>query len=269
MTKAIRSETPVRSTRAAARGVAPRSQKSRSAAAPDKAARPSAGGTSEDTSLSVDEIYDKLLTAIYEHRLAPGTKLVEDKLVSIFGTNRSRVRQAIARLANELVVTLQPNRGAYVAEPTVDEARDVFEARRAIEPGLVRRLIAVLDADKVDRLKRHVVAETKARADGDQRAMIRLSGVFHVLIAEMAGNSVLLPVIQKLISLSDIIIYLYDTSEVSSCRDDEHQEIVSAIAARDEARAVRLMLRHLDHVEQSLSLERSAGRSRELDAAFA
>src|SRR5688572_14525641 len=89
-----------------------------------------------------DAIYERLLAAIFEHRLPPGTKLGEDRLAAIFGVSRARIRRVLPRLAHEGLVTLEPNRGAFVAKPTVMEARDVFEARRLIEPGILERLMA-------------------------------------------------------------------------------------------------------------------------------
>lgn len=54
-------------------------------------------------------MYDRMVSAILDHRLPPGTKLVEDKLAAAFGVSRTRVRPVLVRLANEQVVTLTPN----------------------------------------------------------------------------------------------------------------------------------------------------------------
>ena len=96
-------------------------------------------------------IFDRILQAVLEHRLPPGTKLVEDRLAELFDTSRAQVRDVLARLADEGVVTIIPNRGACIASPTAEETREVFEARRLIEPALVRRLIALRDAAAVER----------------------------------------------------------------------------------------------------------------------
>src|SRR5215208_6073563 len=77
---------------------------------------------------SVDVIFQRILGAILEHRLPPGTKLGEEKLAAVFGVSRTQVRQALARLTHDRIVTLIANRGAFVSSPTVDEAREVFEA---------------------------------------------------------------------------------------------------------------------------------------------
>src|SRR5918994_3045368 len=117
---------------------------------------------------SEDSIYERILAAIFEHRLPPGTKLGEDRLASIFGVSRARIRRVLPRLAHESVVTLEPNRGAFVAKPTIAEARDVFQARRLIEPGIVDQLMSQPELGAtLGKLRRHVATESKARAAGD------------------------------------------------------------------------------------------------------
>lgn len=202
----------------------------------------------------VDDVYDRIVKAVFEHRLAPGTKLGEDKLASIFKVSRSRIRLALNRLAHEQIVRLEPNRGAYVASPSPAEARDIFEARRLIEPGVVRRLIEVVDAKGLARLRALVRAEADARGRNDRHAIIRMSGEFHIVLAELAGNAILAKTIRELASLTCLIIYLYDSPDIPSCHGDEHAALTAAIAARNATRAVKLMNEHLDHVEQSLAL---------------
>lgn len=207
---------------------------------------------------SADEIAVKISAAILEHRLAPGTKLGEDRLASIFGTSRPRVREVLARLANEQVVELIPQRGAFVAKPTIEQAHDVFEARQLIEPGILQRLIATLDTGKLQRLQAHLEQETQARERQDARAMVRLSGEFHVLLAELAGNTALTKTIRELSTLTCLIISLYSVSTATSCRSDEHSEIVAAIARKDSVRATAIMRHHLDYILGSLHLEQSS-----------
>lgn len=203
----------------------------------------------------VDAIAEKISTAILEHRLAPGTKLGEDRLATIFGTNRAKIREVLTRLAHEQVVELVPQRGAHVAKPTIEQARDVFEARRLIEPGVLRRLIGTIDDFKMQRLRRHLELEADARQRGDARAVVRLSGEFHLLLAELAGNSSLARTMRELSTLTCLIISLYDAPTATSCRADEHEEIVEAIKRKDARKAEALMLHHLDHIQESLKLD--------------
>lgn len=202
-----------------------------------------------------DEIYEKIYVAILEHRLHPGTKLVEERMAEIFGVSRARIREVLARLAHEQIVELYPQRGAFVARPTIEQALDVFEARRLIEPAVLRRLVETLTPEKLAKLRQHQELELDARRRDDKRAVIRLSGEFHSLAAELAGNSALARSMRELSVLTCLMIFLYDAPTATSCRADEHSQIIDAIAKRDAARAERLMLEHLDHIESSMNLE--------------
>jgi len=241
---------------------APRAQPVRGArkgparkATPANAAASNAVAVVENGAAGEDAIYEKLLTAIFEHRLPPGTKLGEDRLAGIFGVSRARIRSVLPRLAHEGVVHLEPNRGAFVAKPTVVEARDVFEARRILEPAIVAKL-AHDRAKRADLapLRQHVAAEARARAAGDTRTVVRLSGEFHILLAERAGNEMLAKTMRELASLTCLIIALYDKPAVPSCLGEEHGQIVDALAAGDAERAAGLMVEHLNHVEENLDL---------------
>jgi DNA-binding GntR family transcriptional regulator len=214
-----------------------------------------------------DQIYEKIYVAILEHRLLPGTKLVEERLAEIFSISRARVREVLARLAHEQIVELVPQRGAYVARPTIEQAMDVFEARRIIEPAVLRRLIKTLTPDRVARLRQHQALEMDAKKRDDKRAIVRLSGEFHTLLAEQAGNSALARQMRELSTLTCLIIVLYDAPTASTCLADEHSEIIDAIAHRDVARAELLMLQHLEHIESSLKLE-PASEEVDLEAIF-
>jgi DNA-binding GntR family transcriptional regulator len=202
-----------------------------------------------------DEIYERIYTAIAEHRLHPGTKLVEERLAEIFSVSRARIREVLARMAHEQIVYLIPQRGAYVAKPSIEQALHVFEARRLIEPAVLRRLIENLTPERVTRLRHHCELEQNARGRDDKRSVVRLSGEFHILLAEQAGNTSWARHIRELTTLTGLIIVLYGAPTAGSCLADEHSAIVEAIAHRDISRAEAVMLDHLQHIEGSLRLE--------------
>lgn len=210
---------------------------------------------------TTDEIYEKIFAAILEHRLFPGTKLAEERLASIFDVSRARVREVLTRLAHERIVDMIPQRGAYVAKPTIEQAHDVFEARHLIEPAVLRRLIGSLTPEKLARLREHQKLELDAHRRGDRRAMIRLSGEFHSLVAELAGNAALARSMRELSVMTCLMIFLYDAPTTTSCRADEHAQIIDAIARRDATRAERLMLKHLEHIESGMKLEALTGEA--------
>jgi DNA-binding GntR family transcriptional regulator len=200
------------------------------------------------------EVYERLWAAIMDHSLPPETRLVEERLCEIFGLGRTRLRQVLQRLAHERVVTLMPNRGAIVSKPSVREARDVFAARRVVEAGTVCAFVANATRADMKRIHEHLAREKAAWRENDRRAAVRLSGDFHLLIAEAAGNAILLEILRDLVSRSSLIIAVFQTPGAPACPPDEHEQMVMALERRD-SRAVELMTHHLDHVLSDLRLE--------------
>jgi DNA-binding GntR family transcriptional regulator len=218
--------------------------------------------------LSTDQIYERIRMAILEHRLVPGTQLIEDKLATIFEVSRTKVREATGRLVHDRIATNIPNRGAFIASPTPKEARDVFTARRLIEPGLVRTTAENATPRQISALRAHVAREAKARTSGNAASLLVLTGEFHLMLAEFAGNGFLERTLRELESLTCLCMILYDAPGSPSCAPDEHDKLLDAIEARDADRAAALMLRHLEHIEASLSLAPRPDRELSLEQAF-
>ncbi|WP_312998946.1 GntR family transcriptional regulator, partial [Achromobacter animicus] len=107
-------------------------QSRRAAAARSKPPKPAA----DDDVLPDADMERRICEAVYEsvmsQRLTPGTKLPEAAICDLFGVSRSVARKALQRLAHEHVVDLHHNRGAVVAEPTPEDTRQIFQARRAL-----------------------------------------------------------------------------------------------------------------------------------------
>ncbi|MBB5391541.1 MULTISPECIES: GntR family transcriptional regulator [unclassified Herbaspirillum] len=241
---------------------APSSRK-KSIAKPDNSPLP--GQAISARPMAGDAIYERILGAIMEHRLTPGTKLVEEKLASIFGVNRTRVREVLARLSHEGLITTIPNRGAFVASPTPDEARAIFAARRLLEPALLRHLCEHTQPTHIAQLREHVAQEARARENNDRRAIIRLSGEFHIRIADMVENPVMSKMMRELASLTCLIIVLYDSPTVPACTHDEHGQIIDAIAAGRAEDAVAAMIEHLHHIEQVLDMSAPPSEDEDLE----
>jgi len=166
-------------------------------------------------------IVEALTHAIVEHRLQPGTKLAEQKLADHFGVSRTLVRQALFQLAQKHLVRMEPARGAFVAAPDAVEARQVFQVRRLLEAEVVREFIR------------------------------------NVTPAKIKALGVLAQILRDLVSRSSLITLMYQRDSFAAHSQEEHVELVKALAAKDEKRAVKLMDEHLQHVEQSLAFDRT------------
>lgn len=211
-------------------------------------------GDAEEPRSSGDHIYDALLRAMLEHRLPAGTKLGEERLAEITGASRSRIRQVLSRLAHDHLVTLIPNRGAFVASPSPEEALHVLRTRRIVEPEVAAALAENATPAAIRRLQMHIEQESVARIQADRAATIRLSGEFHVLIAQMAGNPILEKIVVEMVSRTSLIITLYDRPLASTCPDCDHKNLLQAFESGDAHSAKQIMMNHLKHIEESLAL---------------
>lgn len=202
--------------------------------------------------LSNQDIYDRIYAAISERRLLPGTKLSEERLAQAFHASRTRVREVLLRLSQELIVESHPNRGAFVASPTQEDMHHVFAVRRALERAIAAELSERFGGQTIALLRGHLESEARARATGDRAALARLTGDFHIRLAETTGNRIFTDNLRRLVALTGLIIAQYDAQASSACPEHEHEDIVKAIEAGDARRAERLMLQHLEHVEQGI-----------------
>jgi len=204
---------------------------------------------------TTQRIVDAITTAIVERRLMPGTKLAEQKIADLFKVSRTLVRQALNQLSRDKLITLEPARGARVAMPSVDEARQVFEVRHMIEAALVRRAAGALDAAQLAALRAHLAAEREAVLRTDVTGRTRLLADFHVVLARMLGNEVLAEMLADLVSRSSLISLMYQSAHSAEHSFEEHVAIVDALERRDARAAVRLMQAHLRSVERNLRLD--------------
>lgn len=214
-------------------------------------------------SLSAEQIAERIWLSIAERRLRPGMRLKENELAEVFGVSRARVRQALAILERDGLANSEVNKGAFVAEPSVEDARDIFYVRRTVEKRVLERLVGRLNAEKLETIRAHVEQERVANAANDQRNIIKLSGGFHQMLAEMSEAEFLSGLMRDLISRSSLITAAFRDSDKFNCGPDEHEEILEHLRSGDLEKAQTAMFHHLEHVEKELRLngERESSRS--------
>ncbi|WP_257169169.1 GntR family transcriptional regulator [Bradyrhizobium sp. SRS-191] len=214
-----------------------------------------------------DPVVRGILTAISQKRLKPGTKLGEDRLARALGTTRIHVRQALAHLASRKIVVQFPNRGAFVYRPTWEEAREMFAARRVIEAATVAAAIDRLDKQGKALLKAHMAREA-ADDRSDRWASLSLTADFHILIAELAGNHVLLDMARELMLRTSLAIATFEQPGEPDCSPDSHPDIGALVLARDKAAAIAAMTHHLADIERRIQPRDGEAQVDELTAIF-
>jgi DNA-binding GntR family transcriptional regulator len=215
-----------------------------------------------------EAVYDAILNAIMEGKLKAGTKLAENPLAEIFGVSRERIRKVLHRLGAERRLEMIPNRGARVPRPTLEDVRNVYEAHRVLEAGVLAQLIRTLDDTLLARLDAHLVEEREAAERRDRASSVKLSGAFHIYLVDALGNADLSRFLRDLLSRSSVMVSVYEPATQSICAVDEHGEIVAALRARDVARAIEVSRDHFIHVESRLRLDHEAPAILDLAAVF-
>jgi DNA-binding GntR family transcriptional regulator len=215
---------------------------------------------------STQRIVDAITAAIVERRLMPGTKLVESQIGEVFRVSRTVVRQALNQLSRDHLVRLEPARGAFVAQPGVEESRQVFEVRRLLEVGLVRELCSRITDEQIRTLRVHLQHEQAAVQRTDVAGRTRLLADFHVLLARQLGNEVLAQLLGDLLSRCSLIALMYQSAHSAEHSAAGHVAIVDALERRDVRAVTRLMAVHLEDVERHLRLN---PRMSDLGAALA
>lgn len=218
----------------------------------------------EAVSLSAAKIRERIWLSIADKRLRPGVRLKEEELAEIFKVSRARIRQALNLLARDGLVTIVPNRGAFVSEPTAQEAQDVFHVRKLVEDRIIERLAGQMTEADFARLEAHVAAENAAHQSGDTSEAIHLAGDFHVLLAELSDSGFLIGTMRDLNSRSSLITAIYRVKHLHNCAPHDHEGLIEVLRSGDRVAAQAAMRKHLENVESELDLSQEAGAARDL-----
>ena len=200
-----------------------------------------------------DRVYDAIYAAVIDHRLMPGSRLREEELAQAFAVSRTLVRQALHKLAQDGVITLRPNKGAVVPEPTRRDGEHVFDARRVVECEVARRLAGKLGAEQLAALHKLVEAEDRATRSQNKQEAIRLSGEFHLRLAQMSGNPIFVRLLEELLPTTSLLMALYKAPGEPMCVAHSHRQLLATLAGAAGASAATEMRRHLNEIERSLS----------------
>ena len=190
-------------------------------------------------------IAQQVVQSILNRKLRPGERLGERVLADLFGVSRTLIREALMELQARGFVEVRSRLGWYVVEPSFEEARQTYAARRVIEPGMLR------DAGKplqsvIRTLRAHVAEERKHIASADAGARSVLLADFHVCLAECLGNRFLTGVMIDLSARTTLVSALYQSQSAAQDSNDDHAQIVAAMAEGDLAKAETLMRQHID-----------------------
>lgn len=206
---------------------------------------------------SQSQITRRVVESILSQKLTPGERLGEQELADLFGVSRTLIREALMQLQTRGFVEVRPRRGWYVVEPSFDEARDAFAARRIVEAGILsgwgepgeegRPLQSV-----VRTLRAHLALEQQALDGADTARRTFLLADFHVCLAEAMGHRALSGILRDLTAHTSLVATLFQSDHDARQSCAEHARIVDALEAGDLALARERMLAHIGNVESAL-----------------
>ena len=197
-------------------------------------------------------IHAILSEALLSGRLMAGAKLGEQRLAAVFGVTRERIRKVLLRLGHERLIETFPNRGAYVVNPSIEDAREIYEARRVVEGGIAWHVAERLSDEQQAVLRAHFTSERQAHQHRSRADSVRLSGEFHILLARMTKNEFVIRTMQELVARTSMLVAFFEDSNASECAVDEHEEILLALESRNPAAAAHAMMAHLALIETRL-----------------
>ena len=218
--------------------------------------------------LTLSPIAQRVMRSILARKIRPGERLGEQELAGLFAVSRTVVREALMQLQARGFVEVRPRSGWYVVEPSFEDARQTYAARRVIEPGMLRDAGLPMQTT-LRRLREHVAEERRAIEHSDAATRSVLLADFHVCLADCLGNRFLTAMMTDLSARTTLVSALYQSTSDAQTSNDDHAAIVAALADGDLARAETLMRAHIDALSARLDESRAGlgtGRNRLRDA---
>lgn len=195
---------------------------------------------------SVDKAYKKLKSFIINYKLTPGQKILPDELSNLLDMSRTPVVHALNKLEQEGYAILRPNKGYFVAEVSIDEAKELFDVREAIEMKAISLAVRNGSQENLKALEEKLIAHREHGGLKADRKRLLLDADFHLGIANMGGNKTLLKY------LSQVFEYLYLRFKIEGidpqrtlATPKEHEEIFLAIKEGNLALGKRNLKNHL------------------------
>jgi DNA-binding GntR family transcriptional regulator len=178
----------------------------------------------------------------------PGSILNERELVESIGVSRTPIREALNRLEKENLVTIIPQRGAFVSAITVKVINDIYQLREIIEPCVTAMVTPVFPAEGLEKYRQ--AFEELGPEDYDRLA--KLDNELHCLLIDLAGNDFLNQVMANMYAQNERIRFRSNRLPQRVQESvDEHLTIIEAILARDPLAAQEAMRVHLAKSRQA------------------
>ena len=182
---------------------------------------------------------------ILRGELAIGQRINESDLASRFGMSRGPIREALRALEESRLVRSEKNRGVFVREVSIGEADEIYDVREALDQLVGQRVAERATPDQLRELEAVVAAMDGATGAHDVKSYHALNLKFHDMLVDFAGNARLTES-YRLLTKGLLLFRLRGLQDGGgfAVSNTEHKAVLEAVAARDSARAGRLLRRH-------------------------
>lgn len=192
--------------------------------------------------------YDDLKELFQDGTYAPGDFLTEGELARRLRMSKTPVRTALTRLEMDGFVTVSPQQGIVVREPSVQEIIDLFDIRMALETFVVRRLAGNLTTEQATRLRVNLDLQGRAVKDQDTETATRLDTEFHLMLCEFLDNREITQAMERLRGKLHRIILGIQRKSPERMVDGwrEHEAIAESINQGRGEQAAQRIVQHLE-----------------------
>jgi DNA-binding GntR family transcriptional regulator len=203
------------------------------------------------TRLPAQTVADWLRDAIRSSRFVPGQRLVEADITQATGASRSKVREALQRLESEGLIQIEEFKGASVRRVSLEEVRQIYRARIALEGISARDFALNADAAARERLVSLMEQLDKAVEEGAANEFNRLNAEWHEQIVTGSGNALIAGLLERLhIPIQRLLFEsLYDQERLISANVGHHEVVAAILAGNGDA--AEAALRH--HIEEGFA----------------
>ncbi len=197
--------------------------------------------------------YEYIRNKIITKTMFPGNRVIEEDVVHELGVSRTSIRSAMQRLQYEGFLEIIPNKGAYVAKPTVEDIRHAYYARTVLEINAVQLAVDGVTAEGLDRMEQNLKAQKELENRFNIAEYAALNRAFHWEIAEATGNPYVKKYLNELLNRSNIYLIFYDNSTNNARGLTKHGAILDAIQRKDKAAAVAAIRDDMDYALEAIN----------------
>ncbi|MCF8033131.1 MAG: GntR family transcriptional regulator [Desulfarculaceae bacterium] len=198
-----------------------------------------------------DEAYQQIKLMLLRDQLQPGQKLRYQEIAKGLGMSQTPVMLALVRLENDGLVRSRPNRGYYVPEIDLEEAKELYDIRLMVEVPLLGNTVETISDQQIAELEELLESHAAVREGSYSRERIWRDARFHLALAACSGHRVALNILRRVFDL----LYLryrppLATTQRIHTTEREHREFFEALTSREPERCMAVMRDHIEHGRQ-------------------